>query len=372
MGKLPPGVEAHGANLRITFTVDGQRHKRSLGIPPTPTNIRAAGKLRARIKAAATAGLFRWADYFPQDARATGHLFQPIAKQWLAHQQRELATSTHVDYRRSLANIWLPAFGEHPVASITTGAIRNVLGAQTFGAKRQNNVMIPLRKVLAYAMDELGLIPSNPALAIKHIKVQKQPPDPFSLAEANTLTTWLSQHEAPGSHNLYDFAFFSGLRVSELLALTWPQVDLHSGYVRIDRAQVMRQTKSTKTVTVRDVRLNQRATAALQRQKAISYLAGGNVFLDPITGQPYVNDRPPRLVFERALKATGIRPRPPKNTRHTYATAGLMAGYNPALMAKQMGHSVTVFFTIYARWIEGAATDREMEKLEAFIAQNAP
>ena len=44
----------------------------------------------------------------------------------------------------------------------------------------------------------------------------------------------------------------------------------------------------------------------------------------------------------------------PYSTRHAYATAGLMAGANPAYMANQLGHSVEVFFKDYAAWINSA------------------
>jgi integrase len=56
--------------------------------------------------------------------------------------------------------------------------------------------------------------------------------------------------------------------------------------------------------------------------------------------------------------------RPPYNTRHTYATMMLMAGMTPAFCAGQMGHSVEIFLTTYAKWIPGAGDKAEMAKLE--------
>lgn len=63
------------------------------------------------------------------------------------------------------------------------------------------------------------------------------------------------------------------------------------------------------------------------------------------------------------LKALGIRYRPPYNARHTYATMCLMAGMMPALIAKQLGHSIQILLTRYARWLDGASDWAEMEKL---------
>ena len=70
-------------------------------------------------------------------------------------------------------------------------------------------------------------------------------------------------------------------------------------------------------------------------------------------------------VRQPALKALGIRYRRPYDMRHTYATAMLMAGVNPALGAKQMGHGIDIFLKTYSKWIDGARTHTELDKLEA-------
>jgi integrase len=45
----------------------------------------------------------------------------------------------------------------------------------------------------------------------------------------------------------------------------------------------------------------------------------------------------------------------------------LEAGLTPAYCAKQLGHSVAMFLSVYADWVDQAATDREMARLEAVI-----
>ena len=69
------------------------------------------------------------------------------------------------------------------------------------------------------------------------------------------------------------------------------------------------------------------------------------------------------------MKRLGIRHRRTYNTRHTYATIGLMAGVNPAFIARQLGHSLEMFFKVYAKWIDGQHDERELAKIEQAIAQ---
>ena len=67
-----------------------------------------------------------------------------------------------------------------------------------------------------------------------------------------------------------------------------------------------------------------------------------------------------------ALKAAGVRHRRAYQTRHTFATTALMAGANPAYIARQLGHTnAQMLFKTYSKWIDGADRGREKEKVEA-------
>ena len=126
---------------------------------------------------------------------------------------------------------------------------------------------------------------------------------------------------------------------------------------------------STKTNTARQVMMNSRALAAVQRQRKHSQIRDEHVFLDPRYDQPWFEERAfRRSYWEPTLRRLGMRYRPPYNTRHTYATMMLMAGMTPAFCAKQLGHSVEMFLRTYARWIDGSQKALEMGRLEAALA----
>ena len=70
------------------------------------------------------------------------------------------------------------------------------------------------------------------------------------------------------------------------------------------------------------------------------------------------------------MKLSRLRHRDARQTRHTYATLCLHAGLTPAWVAKQLGHSVEMFYGVYSKWIEGGDHGAERRKLDAFIASN--
>jgi hypothetical protein len=48
----------------------------------------------------------------------------------------------------------------------------------------------------------------------------------------------------------------------------------------------------------------------------------------------------------------------------------LMSGVNPAWAASQLGHSMQMFLTVYARWIREADKGRELSKLESILKES--
>ena len=65
--------------------------------------------------------------------------------------------------------------------------------------------------------------------------------------------------------------------------------------------------------------------------------------------------------------ALGIRRHRQYDARHTYASICLMAGMNPAFIARLLGHSVQMLLSTYAKWLRSACDWNEFEKLPARI-----
>lgn len=178
---------------------------------------------------------------------------------------------------------------------------------------------------------------------------------------------------------MVEFRFFTGVRTSEMAGLQWRAVDLamdkrspnrRHATVAIREVIVSGEDKeTTKTNVARLIRLNTRALAALQRQHKHSQMAGSYVFLDPVTGNPWRQERVfRRRCWEPTLKALGIRYRKPNTMRHTYATRMLMAGMTPKFCALQMGHDVEVFLRTYAAQLPGEAGEIGMRRLETAMS----
>jgi integrase len=214
--------------------------------------------------------------------------------------------------------------------------------------KRKNNILIPLRQVYAdlYA-DEV--IDRNPLDRIKNLPVDTREPEPFNPDETARILAQLQGQE----RNLIQFAFWSGLRTSELIALRWQDVDLANLCIHVRIAKVRGNTKTTKTQAgMRQVTLQPQALAALLDQQTLNG-AAEIVFHNPRTNQPWHNDQAIRkTVWTPALERANVKYRTPYQTRHTFASMLLSRGENPLWVANQMGHKDWgMIRKVYGRWI---------------------
>lgn len=381
-GKRRTGVEIHNGTVRINFRLAGKLHRKSLGIPPTQGNLDHAARLAAEIRERIKRGSFRWSDYWPDSAPAsatTPKTFLDLARQYLAA-CAHLERATRQSYRQILNAYWIPWLGNCPIDQITYGQLARLANEREWRSqKTRTNAIGPLRAVFELALLD-GLIPTNPAARLRARPAQKPPPDPFTADEMHRLLAWIAQHR-PAWHPYFAFAFATGLRTSEQIALTWGRIDWPRRTARIERARVRHQTKGTKTATVRDIELIPAALESLEAQKPATYLRaianpdddGGPIFIHPATRAPLNDDKPPRLVLTDAMRATGIRHRSTYNTRHTFATLALAAGANPLWVSRQLGHSSpTTTFRFYARWIDPAASQAEAAKLAGTFTKQTP
>ena len=86
---------------------------------------------------------------------------------------------------------------------------------------------------------------------------------------------------------------------------------------------------------------------ALKRQKALSYLAQGYVFVSE-TGHPIDLNNFRSRVWEPALKKAELKYRYPYQARHSFATKSIREGRDPLWIANQMGTSLEMLFKHYA------------------------
>jgi len=373
--QLPKGISLRNSSIEIRFKFQGRRFYETWRVKPTPANVKKAAKMRKDIVADIRAGIFEIGEYFPDSRHAKKEevkeevaisLFWEVAESYF--KSLILAKSTQREYKNCIKRHFYKTLGPMKINEIRYSHLTDILSEIEWGSmKSRNNVISPLRGIFAFAKAD-QMIGSNPADELKFGKTQKPEPEPLSVGELELVLAWVKANENEVLYSFFEFAFFTGLRTSELLAVSWMNVDWLKGTVRVDKARVEGVLKGTKTYEVRDVELNTRALAALKRMKSHSFLRGEEIFINPVTNTPFITNKAIRVVWNFCLKKLGIRHRVSYQTRHTFCTMNLMAGGNVVWVSRQMGHSTTqMTLTRYSKWIEQPDQERETTKLDAFV-----
>ena len=373
---LPPGVEFIGKSIRIRFTWNKKRYCETLPFPQTAKGIAAAEGLRSQVKQLDRLGALtteKFMELFP-GTRSGIASYMPIffdyAQDWLNSLQIE--ESTRKNYRGTMQNYWVPHLAHLPLDAISPVLMRKIVNATewTSPVRRKGAVRLVTSLFNQAVSDEL--ITRNPARSIPATRVVKRELDPFSRLEADEVISKLYEVTS-GLQTIYacffEFSFYTGMRPGEAMALRWSEVDTRNRTARVCRIWLYGKIQErTKTKSSREVLLNDRALQALEKARLLTAARSDYVFAPEGSGEKselYVrSETGPKRYWLLALRKLGMRHRRMYDTRHTYATMCLMSGMNPAFIAAQLGHSVQILLSTYARWIYSPNDWSELEKLD--------
>ncbi len=380
--KLTKGIELHGNSIRIVFSYRNRRCREILkGLEPTKANIKFAANKRAAIIHEIGIGKFNYADHFPDSKNA--RLYSGPATErrtvsegidtWLAVKKGKIALSTYGSYKSKANSHIKPAFGNRYISELTKTEIDTWIAVDLhhLANKTINEIMIILRGVMKDAKAD-RVIKDSPTDLIDNLEVYTEPPDPFTREEINRFLA--TPTKRTNEINMMKFGIWTGLRISELIALCWEDVDLKKRVVRIRRANVKSHWKITKTEkSERDVELIEPAMDALKQAMSESYALPAisieviqrdnktikvehlrPVFVNSNSHTHHANDGMVRDRFWKThLRKAKVRYRGPNHARHTFASQLLSTGMiSKDWIAKQMGHTSTKMLDRhYAKWI---------------------
>lgn len=347
----------------------GVRCRERVTLKPTATNLKRAEQHRAAILDAIARGAFDYAVTFPASPRAAQFAPESSRKtmagfltNWLEGKRKHVASSTFDGYRKIITMRLVPQFGEVMVVDFKRKSLKDWLDTLEVGNKTLSNIQSCLRSALNDAVDE-EILELNPlagwTYARKEAPAREDDVDPFTPEEQRAILAAATGQ----ARNLIQFALWTGMRTSELVALDWGDVDWLRGEIRVSKAMTQAgggEAEVTKTTSGRrSIKLLAPAMEALKAQKAFTFLADAEVFQNPRTLERWAGDQPIRkTMWAHVLKRSGVRYRRPYQTRHTYASMMLSAGEHPMWVAQQMGHKDwTMIARIYGRWMPAADTD---------------
>jgi integrase len=282
----------------------------------------------------------------PKPTKETVHGFLAY---WLDKRKGTVRASTWRRYETTVRNALIPHLPDIRLGALTTSHIE-ALNEETLGsASAARKARVVLGTALQYAVDT-HRIPGNPCHSrVLRLTVARR--DWVILDRTDTRNLLDAAKTQPRLEALYVLAVTTGMRVGEICAVRWQDIDLDKGTLKVN-ATINRDennhlarlaTKSDRAK--RTIRLPDIAVEALRRtphdegETLVGHrdlvFKGNGDFLDPSTLTKHH--------FAALLKAAGLPPMQFHDLRHTYITHALEDGVMPHTVSEIVGHSSAAF-----------------------------
>ncbi len=270
-------------------------------------------------------------------------------------------------YEQGLRLHALPELGSRQIKSITPDdlvAWHHRRQAEGFSADSIHAWWTPLRLVLAHAVRH-GMMAANPADELLAHERPKAGQSRKRFLTRDEMQRLLGS-AVPPYRLAIATGLFSGLRLGEVLGLTWADVDLREGVIRV-RAQMDRdgQRRDLKTAAARrDVVLMPQLARQLRKHRLVSPFSGDDDLLFcTSTGLTVGHRNLTGRGLGKACKRASITGVTFHALRHTFASLLIDQGHDPVFVSRQLGHAnAAITLRVYAHLFDSA---RHAEKARA-------
>lgn len=380
-------VEEHNLYLRIRFRYLGRRYSRSTNLRDNAENRIKAEKLARLIAATIAAGrdpLPLLAPKIETKSKKHGPTLREYYETWINDKSPPLVRKAQArDYRRHLEGYVLPRIGELPVATITA---RDILGLRSslmerglrgkpLKLKSVKNILVgSLRAMLRDARVVDHLLDRDPFDGVRWPRLPVPGPDPFTAEERARIETWFAKKVTRfrvmaegqiGGHRMHpSFATFvhvlmwTGMRPSEAIGLTWGDIDLQAGFLRVARSRYAGEYSAPKTgAAARTVQLLSETVRQLQVIQPLHVDPNAPVFTNT-EGRPVHLTTFAQWHWYPCLRALGIRSRGIYATKDTYISFALTRGVNISWLVGQTGVSYPTMLRHYGTFLRSEGPDQ--------------
>lgn len=287
-----------------------------------------------------------------------------------------LKYSTVARYDGILRN-HLGALKDKPLDEIKRAEIKALISAKQKEGRLSSgtvrNIQRFISRVFSDALED-ELITAHPAGKMgRHInsKDRKSDINPLNQEEARAFLAAVQAHY-PRHYPFFLCALRTGMRLGEILALQWGDIDFLGGFIEVRRSFTRGHYTTPKNGKIRRVDMSPQLADTLKELKTErkrETLARGLrempelVFINPAGGM--VNgDVLRRRVFNTALEKAGLRHVRIHDLRHSLASMLIQNGESLAYVRDQLGHSsIKITVDIYGH-LEPGKNRAAMAKLD--------
>jgi integrase len=267
----------------------------------------------------------------------TGRTFRDATEEWLAYCEnvRDCKATTLNDYRTMVA-VLNREFGSRKIESITSQEIERWITAYPGSNRTRQKYLVCLGSIFKRAKKVYGL-PINPVDVVERPRVRK--PATIEVLRPEEVMALVRAAESELDAAVFHTAAFAGLRMGELLALRWRDVDFARSTIHVRDNWALGKTTTPKGGSERAVPMATEVSTRLAKLGQRDHFTGEDDLVFCTERGQHLGSKSLRQRYHAALKAAGLREGFRfHNLRHTFGSTVIRNADSRAVM-EWMGHA---------------------------------
>jgi integrase len=270
-------------------------------------------------------------------------------EQWLtAKETRGRRPRTLQQYRYLVRLYILPPLGDLSLRQVSPEVVRRWQARLAtlprsdgkeghLSARTRELIQTILRSALQEAV-RVGILSSNPVDAVERPQPEPYPARALTSEEVRRL---LDVAKGTRLYPLWLLAVTTGMRLGEMLGLTWEDVDWERREVRVRRAKAVRGRPVARVVPLAGEAIRALTMERARQERVGLYRAGGPIIVTS-AGTPW-SQRNVQRAWARLRQQAGLGHVRIHDLRHTAATLMLAGGVPVKAVQEILGHSSEAF-----------------------------
>lgn len=279
--------------------------------------------------------------------------FEVVTEEWLKYKKNTVKKSTYYNYSYSVAKYLYPSFAGKNITKIKNydNFIEEL--SDTLSPKTVRDIVTKLKEIINFYEEE-----HNTKINVKKMslpKINKKEIQILSNKEKQKLEKYCIEQNSLKSLGIL-ICLNTGLRIGEVCALRWENVDFESRKIHIEKTiERIYSKEENKTIviidtpksitSVRTIPINSKLYNILKQIRGKSKKTD---FVLTGSSEHYVEPRNYQYHFKEILKRSKVKKYKFHTLRHTFATNCIEAGMDIKSLSEILGHAdVSITLNIY-------------------------